>query len=59
MQASEGLGLFGWVALGLIVLAVVVAVTTSYSNLFYFAILLTPVMLYILIDLCRGEGTET
>ena len=58
MNASEGLGLFGWAAVGLLVAMVLVAVTTGFSNLFYFAIVLVPVMFYVLLDLCMGKVAE-
>lgn len=54
MNASEDLGLFGWLCVGLLALMVVVAVTTGFSNLFYFAILLVPVMFYVMVDLSGG-----
>ena len=56
MNAREGLGLLGWMGLGLLALMAVVAITTGFSNLFYFAILLVPVMLYVMIDLSGGTS---
>ncbi|MFO1071812.1 MAG: hypothetical protein U1E17_03740 [Geminicoccaceae bacterium] len=56
MNASEGLGLMGWLGLGLLALMAVVAVTTGFSNLFYFAILLVPVMFYVMVDLSGGTS---
>ena len=55
MNANEGLGLVGWVALGLIVVMAVSALLFGFSNLFYFAILLVPVIFVILLQLCAGK----
>jgi hypothetical protein len=55
MNASEGLGLFGWLCLGLVVLMAVSAVVFGFSSLFYFAILLVPVIFAVLINLCAGK----
>jgi hypothetical protein len=58
MNANEGLGLLGWVALGLIVLMAVSAALFGFSTLFYFAILLVPVVFVVLLQLC-GDPAET
>jgi hypothetical protein len=56
MNAHEGLGgPFGWASVGLLLLMVIVAVTTGFSNLFYFAIVLVPVLFYVMIALCMGK----
>ena len=55
MNANEGLGLLGWVSLAVLALAAVVAVTTGFANTFYFAILLVPVVFFVLINLCAGK----
>jgi hypothetical protein len=55
MNANEGLGLLGWVALGLIALMAVSALLFGFSSLFYFAILLVPVVFAVLLQLCAGK----
>ena len=55
MNANEGLGLVGWVALGLIVVMAVSALLFGFSSLFYFAILLVPVIFVVLLQLCAGK----
>ncbi len=55
MNASEGLGLFGWFCLGVVLLGVVSAVMFGFSSLFYFAIVLVPVIFVVLINLCGGK----
>ena len=55
MNANEGLGLVGWVALGLIVVMAVSALLFGFSSLFYFAILLVPVIFAVLLQLCAGK----
>jgi hypothetical protein len=55
MNASEGLGLFGWLCLGLVVLMAVSAVVFGFSSLFYFAILLVPVIFVVLLNLCAAR----
>jgi uncharacterized membrane protein YhdT len=55
MNANEGLGLLGWVALGLIALMAVSALLFGFSSLFYFAILLVPVVFVVLLQLCAGK----
>ena len=55
MNANEGLGLVGWVALGLIVVMAASALLFGFSSLFYFAILLVPVIFVVLLQLCAGK----
>ena len=55
MNANEGLGLVGWVGLALIVVMAVSALLFGFSNLFYFAILLAPVIFVVLLQLCAGK----
>ena len=55
MNANEGLGLVGWVALALIVVMAVSALLFGFSSLFYFAILLVPVIFVVLLQLCAGK----
>ena len=55
MNANEGLGLVGWVALALIVVMAVSALLFSFSSLFYFAILLVPAVFVVLIQLCADK----
>ena len=55
MNANEGLGLLGWAALGLIALMAVSGLLFGFSSLFYFAILLVPVVFVILLQLCAAE----
>ena len=55
MNANEGLGLVGWVALGLIVVMAVSALLFGFSSLFYFAILLVPVIFVVMLQLCAGK----
>ena len=52
MNANEGLGLVGWVALGLIVVMAFSALLFGFSSLFYFAILLVPVIFVVMLQLC-------
>lgn len=54
MQASEALGVLGWLAVGVVLLMAVTALAFGFSKLFYFAIILVPVMFVILLMLCRG-----
>ena len=56
MNANEGLGLVGCVALGLIVVMAVSALLFGFSSLFYFAILLVPVIFVVLLQLCAGKA---
>ena len=55
MNANEGLGLVGWAALALIVVMAVSALLFGFSSLFYFAILLVPVIFVVLLQLCAGK----
>ena len=52
MNANEGLGLVGWAALALIVVMAVSALLFGFSSLFYFAILLVPVIFVVMLQLC-------
>ena len=56
MNANEGLGLVGWVALALIVVMAVSALLFGFSSLFYFAILMVPVIFAVLLQLCAGKA---
>ena len=55
MNANERLGVLGWVVLGVLALAAVVALIFGFASTFYFAILLVPVMFVVLIMLCGGR----
>lgn len=55
MNANEGLTPLGWVAVGLLGLMAVCAVSFGFASLFYFAILLVPVMFVVLLLLCAGK----
>ena len=55
MNANEGLTPLGWAALGLLGLMVVCAITFGFTSLFYFAIVLVPVMFVVLLQLCAGK----
>jgi hypothetical protein len=55
MNASEGLGLLGWLGLGLLALMAVVALTTGFGNLIYFALALVPVVFVVMFMLCGGK----
>jgi len=54
MNASERLGALGWAALALLALAAVTALLFGFASVFYFAIVLVPVVFVVLLKLC-GE----
>lgn len=54
MQESEGLGTVGWVALALVLLGAVVALTAGFSRLVLLALPLTVVVFAAIIALCTG-----
>jgi uncharacterized membrane protein YhdT len=56
MNASERLGVVGWAALALLALAVVTALLFGFASVFYFAILLVPVMFVVMIQLCTDNA---
>jgi hypothetical protein len=55
MNANEGLGVVGYVALGILLLGAVVAVLFGFARTFYIAILLVPVVFVALLQLCSGR----
>ena len=55
MNASEGLGMVGYVALAILLLGAVVAVLFGFARTFYIAILLVPVLFVGLLQLCGGR----
>ena len=55
MHPSEGLGFVGWVVVGVVLLAVVVALAFGFSHLFWFGLILTIVVFAALIQLCRAK----
>ena len=55
MNANEGLSPFGWLAVGLLGLMAASAITFGFTSLFYFAIVLVPVMFVVLLQLCAGK----
>jgi uncharacterized membrane protein YhdT len=56
MNASERLGLVGWVAVAVLALAAVSALLFGFASLFYFAILLVPVMFVVMLQLCADNA---
>ena len=56
MQASEGLGAMGVIALALILVEVVVALAFGFTALIYLAVPLSFGMLGVLLLLCLGRG---
>ncbi len=58
MNASESLGPAGWAAMALLVLAILVAVLFGFTRVFYFAIVLVPVMFVVMINLCGGRRPD-
>lgn len=54
MPETEGLGKEGLVALALVLLGVVVALTLGFSKLVYLALLLTVVVFAAILALCTG-----
>ncbi|MEK0085855.1 hypothetical protein [Benzoatithermus flavus] len=55
MNPNEGLGPLGWLGLGLLLLMAVVALTTGFSNLIWFALALVPVVFVVMFLLCGGK----
>ncbi len=58
MQESEGLGTVGWVALALVLLGIVVALTAGFSRLVLLALPLTVVVFAAILALCTGTTRE-
>lgn len=58
MQESEGLGTVGWVALALVLLGVVVALTAGFSRLVLLALPLAVVVFAAILALCTGDTRE-
>ena len=56
MNASEGLGMVGYVALAILLLGAAVAVLFGFARTFYIAILLVPVVFVGLLQLCSGRA---
>ena len=56
MNASESLGSLGWAAIGLLALAAAVAVAFGFAQVFYFAIVLAPLVLVLLVMLCSDPA---
>lgn len=54
MPETEGLGTIGWVALAIVLLGVVVALTAGFSRLVWLALPLTLVVFGVIIGLCTG-----
>jgi hypothetical protein len=55
MQASERLGTLGPAAVGLLALAVVIALTFGFAQVFYIALALVPVALVVMVLLCADR----
>lgn len=55
MPETEGLGSEGLVALALVLLGVVVALTLGFAKLFYIAVTLTAVAFAVILALCAGR----
>lgn len=55
MPETEGLGSEGLVALALVLLGVVVALTLGFAKLFYVAIVLTAAAFIVILALCAGR----
>ena len=55
MNPNEGLGLLGWVCLAAVAMGVVMALLFGFTSTFYIAILLVPVVFFVLLLLCRGR----
>jgi hypothetical protein len=58
VQESEGLGTVGWVALALVLLGIVVALTAGFSRLVLLALPLTVVVFAAILALCTGTTRE-
>lgn len=54
VQESEGLGIEGWVAIAIVLLGVVVALTAGFSRLLFLALPLTAVVFAAILALCTG-----
>ena len=54
MQESEGLGIEGWVLLGIVLLGLVVALTLGFSRLVLLALPLTLAAFAVILALCTG-----
>jgi hypothetical protein len=59
VPATEGLGSEGWVALALVLLGVVVALTLGFAKLFYLAMILTVGVFAVILALCAGRTSST
>jgi hypothetical protein len=57
MNANERLGKSGWAALALLALAIVTALLFGFASVFYFAIVLVPIVFVALLQLC-GDRAE-
>ncbi len=55
MPETEGLGSEGLVALALVLLGVVVALTLGFAKLFYIAMVLTAAAFAVILALCAGR----
>jgi hypothetical protein len=56
MNASESLGAVGWGGIILLALAAVCAVLFGFTSVFYFALLLVPVVFVVMFDFCGGRN---
>jgi len=54
MPKTEGLGTVGWVALGIVLLGVIVALTAGFSRLVWLALPLAVVVFAVILALCTG-----
>lgn len=59
MPETEGLGREGLVAVALVLLGVVVALTLGFSKLVYLALVLTVVVFAAILSLCSGRLPES
>ena len=55
MHANEGLLPIGWVSLGIVALAIVLALLFGFTSVFYIAIILVPLVFVVLLQLCSGK----
>ncbi len=55
MEHDEGMGPFGWFALALVLLQVVIALLFGFAATFWLSLLLTFVVLVVLVILCGGK----
>jgi hypothetical protein len=58
MNANERLGPLGWAALAVLALAAVTALLFGFASVFYFAIVLVPVVFVVLLKLCREPAAS-